>query len=115
MSYIELTRLNTDNGVFLMHGIYFCAILCTPLIKNQFSCADFYTTPTVVQNTLVISYLLFRSPTLYRAFYIPFLSNKHNVYANYTLLKSKSWKEEKRKYKTTDFEYDDPDEFEGID
>ena len=57
---------------------------------------------------------LFRSPTLYRAFYIPFLSNQKNIYANYVLLKSKTWKIDVRKSKASDFEYDDPDEFEGI-
>jgi hypothetical protein len=33
------------------------------------------------------------------------------------LLKSKSWKEERRKHRASvhgDFDYDDPDEFEGI-
>ncbi|XP_028401447.1 alpha-1,2-mannosyltransferase ALG9-like [Dendronephthya gigantea] len=58
-----------------------------------------------------------RSPAFYRAFYIPFLSNKRNVFANYVLLKSKFWKEEKVEAKASvhaNFEYDDPEEFEGI-
>ena len=59
-----------------------------------------------------------RSPPLYRAFYVPFISSQYNVYVNYTLLKSKSWKEEKvkvkRRFSVHDGDYDDPEEFENI-
>lgn len=59
----------------------------------------------------------FRSPPLSRAFYVPFISSKYNVYANYNLLKSKSWKEKKlnRRHSIhSDYVFDDPEEFEGI-
>lgn len=57
----------------------------------------------------------FRSPSLSRAFYVPFISWKHNVYSNYTLLKSKSWKKEKIKRRSSVHhdEYDQ-DELEGV-
>ncbi|XP_046854479.1 alpha-1,2-mannosyltransferase ALG9-like [Xenia sp. Carnegie-2017] len=61
----------------------------------------------------------YRTPHLYRPFYIPFLSQQFNVYTGYSLLKSKLWKEKSTRRKhilgQTDLGNDDSDEFDEID